>query len=314
MYNLILHTTTACNYNCTYCDVIKDNKIIPKENFGIILDFLDKNCKNINRLKFFGWEPLLNWKTIKYIIDNSKKNLSWKYEIVTNTTLLRDEIWEYFEKYFQIIFFSIDSENNFDFDKVLNFIKKYNLEKKLYFNLIIDPKRIEIALNQFEKLYNSGMKWFNILPIYFTKVWENDELKNFSKMMKKILDLSMKDKNLRLYGFTENNGERSSLINNSFFINTNLEVFFSDFPSTFLWQKIKKDLFLEKLKNFSLKDFWYSEVNSEWQWKKYEKIISDFEKNIYNKVKWQKELHKIMDYFSIYLTKKMEEKNILNEN
>lgn len=306
MYNLILHTTTACNYNCTYCDVIKDNKIIPKENFGIILDFLQKNCSEINRLKFFGGEPLLNWKTIKFIIENSKNFLSGKYEIVTNTTLLRDEIWEYFEKYFGIIFFSIDSENNFDFEKVLNFITKYNLEKKLYFNLIIDPKNIEIAEIQFEKLYNSGMKWYNILPVYFTKIWEKDELEKFAKMMKKILDLSLKDKNLRLYWFYENSWENFSLINKSFFINTDLEVFFSDFPSTFLWQKIKKDLFLENLKNFNLKKILDSELTSEWQsfFEKYEKIISDFEKNIYTNVKWQKQLHKIMDYFALYLKNK----------
>lgn len=296
-YNLILHTTTACNYNCTYCDVIKDNKIIPKENLGVILDFLEKNYEEINRLKFFGGEPLLNWKTIKFIIENSKNFLSGKYEIVTNTTLLRDEIGEYFENFFKIIFFSIDSENNFDFEKVLNFINKYHLEKKLYFNLIIDPKNIEIAEKQFEKLYNSGMKWYNILPVYFTKNWEKDELEKFAKMMKKILDLSLKDKDLRLYGFTENSGERASLINNSFFINTELEVFFSDFPSTFLWQKIKKDLYLWNLQNFSLK-------NLEKNFDKQEKIISDFEKNIYNNIRWQKELHKIMDYFSVYLTEK----------
>lgn len=302
-YNLILHTTTACNYNCTYCDVIKDNKIIPKENFGIILDFVEKNFEEINHFKFFGGEPLLNWKMIKFIIDNSKNFLSNKYEIVTNTTLLRDKIWEYFEAYFKIIFFSIDSENNFDFEKVFDFIKKYNLEKKLYFNLIIDPKNIEIAEKQFQKLYNSGMRWYNILPVYFTKVWEKENLEKFSKMMKNILDLSQKDKTLRLYGFTENNGEKSSLINNSFFINTDLEVYFSDFPSTFLWQKIKNKLFLWKLENFSLKNL-DSETSSEWQLAKQEKIISDFEKNIYNKVKWQKELHKIMDYFSVYLTKK----------
>lgn len=296
-YNLILHTTTACNYNCSYCDVIKDNKIIPKEKLGIILDFVEKNFEEINRFKFFGWEPLLNWKTIRFLIDNSKNFLSNKYEIVTNTTLLRDEIWEYFEKFFKIIFFSIDSENNFDFEKNLAFIKKYNLEKKLYFNLIIDPKNIEIAEKQFEKLYNSGCRWFNILPVYFTKTWENEELKYFSKMMKNILDLSFSDKTLRLYGFTENNGEKSSLINNSFFVNTDLDVFFSDFPSTFLGKNIKNELFLWKLEDFNLK-------NLEKNFEKQEKIISDFEKNIYNTVKWQKELHKIMDYFSVYLTEK----------
>ncbi|MBT3726694.1 hypothetical protein HOG21_03170 [bacterium] len=54
MYNIILHTTTSCNYNCSYCDVIKDNKDISKNNLESILLFLKNNKDNIGRFKFFG--------------------------------------------------------------------------------------------------------------------------------------------------------------------------------------------------------------------------------------------------------------------
>ena len=53
-YNIILHTTTSCNYNCSYCDVIKDNKNISKENLESIFEFVKLNGDNINRFKFFG--------------------------------------------------------------------------------------------------------------------------------------------------------------------------------------------------------------------------------------------------------------------
>ena len=52
-YNIILHTTTSCNYDCSYCDVIKDDKNFSKENLDIILLFINKNVKNIDRFKFF---------------------------------------------------------------------------------------------------------------------------------------------------------------------------------------------------------------------------------------------------------------------
>jgi len=158
-YNIILHITTSCNYNCSYCDVIKDNKALSKYNRKDILSFINLNNNSIDRFKFFWWEPLLAWSDMKYIIDKSN-NIIWNnYEIVTNTTLLSDEIWYYFKKYFKIIFFSIDVENMFDYEKVYKFIKKYDLENKVYFNLVVNPWKEEESLNQFKKLYNLWFRW-----------------------------------------------------------------------------------------------------------------------------------------------------------
>ena len=30
-FNIISHITTACNYDCSYCDVVKDNRNISSE-------------------------------------------------------------------------------------------------------------------------------------------------------------------------------------------------------------------------------------------------------------------------------------------
>jgi len=48
------------------------------------------------------------------------------------------------------------------------------------------------------------MRGFNILPVYFTKEWKKENLENLSKLMKYILDTSLSDRTLRLYGFQEN--------------------------------------------------------------------------------------------------------------
>jgi hypothetical protein len=77
------------------------------------------------------------------------------------------------------------------------------------------------------------MKGFNILPVYFTKKWQKSDLIVLTRVMKNILDLSLKDKELRLYGFTENLGEKSSLINESLFIDSNNKLYYSDFVSTY---------------------------------------------------------------------------------
>lgn len=123
-FNIILHITTSCNYNCSYCDVVKTNKFLSKQLKQEIFDFIKRNSFLIEKFKFFWWEPLLAWKDIKQIIDETFPYIWENFEIVTNTSLLNDKITNYFSKYFKILFFSIDSENFFNFKKVEELVKK----------------------------------------------------------------------------------------------------------------------------------------------------------------------------------------------
>lgn len=297
-FNLITHVTTACNYDCSYCDVVKDWRKISQEDKKRILWFIENNSEYIWRFKFFWWEPLIGFKDIKYIID-STHTVIWKnYEIVTNTTLLNDEIWEYLAKYFSHIFFSIDCENNFNYENVLHYINKYDLEKKLYFNLVISPGEEWVALEQYQKLYDLGMRGFNILPVYFTQSWTPNNLKDLSRVMKHILDASLNDASLRLYWFQENIWYDISLANNTIFIDVDGKVYYSDMASTFSWKKIRKDLLLWDISTFMLTEYLGSTFD------KQKKSITLLEEKLYSLVSGQRELHKLMDYFSHYLNKR----------
>lgn len=68
-YNIILHITTACNYNCSYCDVIKDGKSLSRDIYKELISFFKKNKSSIETLKFFGGEPLIAYKDIESICD-----------------------------------------------------------------------------------------------------------------------------------------------------------------------------------------------------------------------------------------------------
>lgn len=294
-YNFILHTTTFCNYNCSYCDVIKDWKKLNQYQVNSVINFIKENNTFINNFKFFWWEPLLSFDSIKKIIDNTNKLLWNKYQIVTNTSILNDEIWMYFKEYFEIVFFSIDSENEFDYKKVIDFIINNSLEQKIYFNLIISPWKEQDAYNRFLKLYEKWFKNFNILPVYFTKYWSKDNLINLSSNLKKIIDKSVNDDKINLYWFQINNGYNSSLINNSLFINSDLKVYYSDIVSTNLWKKIKDQLYISDLDNLSLEKIVYDNKKE---------LVESYEKEIIKNIGWQEQLHKIMDYFSKYLNSK----------
>ena len=77
------------------------------------------------------------------------------------------------------------------------------------------------------------MRGFNILPVYFTQPWEKENLHDLSQIMKYILDLSLTDGSLRLYGFKENKGYDTSLANNTIFSDVDGKIYYSDMAATF---------------------------------------------------------------------------------
>lgn len=292
-YNIILHITTACNYNCSYCDVIKDGKTLSSERKQEILDFAERNKNTIGTFKFFGWEPLLAYKDILFFCDHL--DFSWRYHIVTNTTLLNDAIGVYFQKYFQTLFFSVDTEHVFDYDRVTDFMHRFDLREKIFCNLIITPGKERESYEQFLELFRRGFRGYNILPVYFTKPWEREDLKNLSFFMKKILDFSLLDNSVKLYGFQENSGYDNSLINHSLFIDTDWYVYYSDMVSTYSAESLKEKLRLGHISSLSLDSL------SEEKLLEQRNLISGLEESLYSKVPWQRELHKMMDYFSVYM-------------
>lgn len=133
-------------------------------------------------------------------------------------------------------------------------------------------------MQQFQKLYDAGMRGFNILPVYFTKVWSKQNLSDFSSIMKYIIDISLKDSPLRLYGFMENAGYDTSLANNTIFIDIDGKVYYSDIVSTFLGKKIKTHLELGNVENFRLRDIIDIHFLSE------KRYISSLEEEVYARV------------------------------
>lgn len=294
-FNIILNTTTACNYRCSYCSVVKDGKTLSDKLIGEIIDFVERNTDFIHTFKFFWGEPLLSFENIKHIIDQTGGVLWNKFEIVTNTSLITNEVWEYFSKYFETIFFSIDSENDFDYKKVFAFIAHHNIKDKIYFNLIISPWKENIAIEQFNRIYSNWYKNFNILPVYFTKNWIKKDLLELSFSLRQIIEVSLKDGEMKLYGFQKNNWYNYALTYPSLFLDIDSNIYYSDFVSTSFWKDIKNSLLLGRIQDINLSQ--KIDVRNQ------KNILLEREKTIIKDTKWQKELHQIMDYFSLYLNK-----------
>lgn len=98
-----------CNFSCTYCfarsgDNYKDEqKILSKDVIKNMLSFIRKNFQNKNkiRLEFVGGgEPLLHFDALKQIINEirNEKDYQFSINLITNGSLLNDEIIDWIDK------------------------------------------------------------------------------------------------------------------------------------------------------------------------------------------------------------------------
>ena len=99
----IFVVTTACNVGCIYCQANNGETCssiyMTKEIAEKAVDIaLQSPAKHLN-FEFQGGEPLLNFEIIKYIYEYAEKNKEKHeitYNVVTNLTLLTDEILDFF--------------------------------------------------------------------------------------------------------------------------------------------------------------------------------------------------------------------------
>jgi len=98
----IFVVTTACNVGCVYCQanngVNYQPKYMDKETAEKAVDIALQSPAHRLTFEFQGGEPLLNFDIIKHIVEyaevkNSTHEIS--YNVVTNLTLLNDEILDY---------------------------------------------------------------------------------------------------------------------------------------------------------------------------------------------------------------------------
>lgn len=133
---LQLSISEACNFHCKYCFAewsddgsarrveLKDfkEKLMSFEMASMtlqkVIDTLKANGKKRLIVKFFGREPLINWKVIKRIMEHfgngEKYGLYIRWDMTTNGSLITEECAQLFSKYKGKVYISIDglSETN----------------------------------------------------------------------------------------------------------------------------------------------------------------------------------------------------------
>ena len=117
-YGTCLHIfvlTNVCNQNCVYCqaqDVNSTNKGLMSMEIAekAVEIALQSHARSLN-FEFQGGEPLLNYPTIRHIVEYTEERKNDKeisYSLVSNTLLVTKEMIEFFKKYNVTLSTSLD--------------------------------------------------------------------------------------------------------------------------------------------------------------------------------------------------------------
>lgn len=197
---LILNISDFCNLRCKYC-YAEEGKYKRDKTSKMNLDTIRKSIETvleicplgIEYIQFFGGEPCTNKELLMTCIpcinDICKShNLDIpKYTIVTNGTLIDDDLLELFNKYFYSVTVSIDGYKNLNdinrvfsgtsnksvYDIVDANIQRMNKDRKYYLCIectitkehILEFKRTG-TIKTIEYLNNSGVNFFEMSPVF----------------------------------------------------------------------------------------------------------------------------------------------------
>lgn len=147
---MCLNMAHDCNLKCDYCfasqgDFKGEKSLMSYEVGKKAFDFLVKSSqKRVNlEVDFFGGEPLMNFETIKKLVDYGRSlekqyNKIFRFTITTNGLLLDDEKIDYLNQNMSNVVLSLDGRKstNDRMRKTINNSGSYDLIVKNFLNLI----------------------------------------------------------------------------------------------------------------------------------------------------------------------------------
>lgn len=229
-----INVTKNCNLKCTYCyqkDYHKSYNM-SREAADRIINFIIFENREDARVQFFGGEPALNFKMVKYITEKLVKHGIDRFSLTSNMTLWTEEMLDFLDYHHFHVLASIDGtkeshdlqrkrkdgSGSFDlaFENLQKVIERPNIELKI----------AKVVANHNKEYFYSDFMFFKNLgvPVAFnvdsSNLINNEKEKDlFIHQMKQIMGefLQLEDKSLfpKLYEWTTEylntkNGVRST--------------------------------------------------------------------------------------------------------
>lgn len=273
---MIIVPTRLCNTNsCTYCSVYKKDfdkryfKDIDLEDFYKKIIILSGKS-NDYEIRFFWWEPFLEFDTIKKIILFIKwQTDTYHFVINTNLTLLDEKKLQFIKENNVKLIIScngkitshkdsrgISIKSTLDLYKNIRNITKNNISHQI--NIVVDSNN---AKNLKENLFfiqnYLEAKNINLLPVNFN-VWSNNGLEDLKKSFDEII-WEYKKWALSLHFINKEVQNEVLLFNSEIVIDSDWKAYPSMVILESFFQEVKMKILLTDL------------------WKKYEEVTIDLE-------------------------------------
>lgn len=185
---ITLHVSNDCNLRCKYCYAQGGNygisrSFMTEQTAEQFVDFCVKEFDVVDRIVFFGGEPLLNPGVIDLICTKFKQYRINKiipytplFILVTNGTIISNEILKLIKDHIDVVSVSVDGEKEYhdanrvyndgkgSFEKVASFIRfiQNNTDKTVQYEATYTQNHINSGCRR-EKVMESLKKQFGIL-------------------------------------------------------------------------------------------------------------------------------------------------------
>lgn len=232
---MCLHVAHDCNLKCKYCFASQGNfkgerSMMDLETGKKALEYLAKNSGNRRNLEvdFFGGEPLMNFETVKKLVDYGrdleiKYNKRYRFTITTNGVLLDDEKISYINENMENVVLSLDGRKEINddmrltisgegsFDVILPKIKKMvesRGDKDYYVRGTFTNHNLDFGSDALD-FYKHGFKKISIEPVVTPETMEyalREEhlervLKEYEDFSKEYIKIKKKDKDFYFFHF-----------------------------------------------------------------------------------------------------------------
>lgn len=218
----IIVTTLRCNHKCQYCHAAVAPMTAKDMDMSLdtakkVVDTIFYTSSNNLTIEFQGWESLVNWDVVKYVVEYARtkalhlqKNVT--FALVTNLTLMDEEKLAFLLDNWVQISTSLDGDeetHNFNrtfkdwnsFENVTYWIKRINeeyvkrwIDTKVWALLTVTKKTLPKYKEVIDTYVNLGLDWIFLRPLNpygfaasdLEKLWYSSD--EFIEFYKKSLD------------------------------------------------------------------------------------------------------------------------------
>lgn len=290
---LIFILTYDCNFRCTYCDIHKRKQDMTRETIDKSLCFLSNSDFEIDKVKFFWWEPLIKKNDIYYIIDSFPVKSDMNFYVTSNSTLVTDEFISFSKLHNLKVTFSLDGDIavtwknrkplwwwNLSYQIIQN-TKKYH--DFIRVNQVITSENANSFFENFMFIYNLWVRSFNFLPEYYRE-WSKQWLNDLQKWFQRILDF-YEAWNLFYVVNTENYSD-TSFFNLWIVIDTDGSIYGTNLILAWIFEQYKPELKIWDIINGLMFDINDKEFNMKYIKKINSYLNIQYGKNILNSVRY----------------------------